>query len=94
MAYKYTKRKEPTLTIADRKRIAAIDNNPVLLHRKHKVGLTLKHPKIKAELYIVCYGKDKDELKASIEEHVNFFKKADKLWKLLKLAITKDDCHS
>lgn len=83
--YKIKKLKEPYLTEADRKRIADLDHNPWLEDRKLKVGITLKHPSIKAEIYIVCYGKNKEMLKQYIAEHLDFFQKHDKQWKLINV---------
>lgn len=72
------------LTDADRKRIAAIDSNLANEHRKCKIGLTLGHPNIKAQIYIIVYGKDEFETKEHIIEYLNFFKEKDKKWKIIK----------
>lgn len=83
----YYKKKvvEPHLTAADRVRLANIDNNKHYVNRKFKVELTLQHPKISTKISIMCYGKDKDALKESIAEHVNFFKAHDKKWSIFSL---------
>lgn len=73
------------LTDADRARIAAIDSNPANEHRKCKLGLTLGHPEIKAQIYIIVYGKDESEAKENIAEHLKFFKEKDKKWKIVSV---------
>lgn len=83
--YKSKKVKEPYLTAADRERIARIDCNPHLVNRKLKVQMVLKHPKIKAEICITVYGKDKDMLKMYIAENLAAFQKSDKKWKLAQV---------
>ena len=86
MAYFKTKKtKELYLTASDRERIATIDNNPHLVNRKLKVQMVLRHPKIKAEVCIVVYGKDKDMLKEKIAANLADFQASDKKWKLAKV---------
>ena len=86
MAYFKTKKtKELYLTASDRERIATIDNNPNLVNRKLKVQMVLRHPKIKAEVCIVVYGKDKDMLKEKIAANLADFQASDKKWKLAKV---------
>ena len=86
MAYfKPKKTKEPYLTVSDRERIATIDNNPHLVNRKLKVQMVLKHPKIKAEICITVYGKDKDMLKEKIAANLADFQASDKKWKLVEV---------
>ena len=83
--FKTKKAKEPYLTASDRERIATIDNNPHLVNRKLKVQMVLKHPKIKAEVCIAVYGKDKDMLKEKIAANLADFQASDKKWKLAKV---------
>ena len=83
--FKTKKAKEPYLTASDRERIATIDNNPHLVNRKLKVQMVLKHPKIKAEVCIAVYGKDKDMLKEKITANLADFQTFDKKWKLAKV---------
>ena len=83
--FKTKKAKEPYLTASDRERIATIDDNPHLVNRKLKVQMVLKHPKIKAEVCIVVYGKDKDMLKEKIAANLADFQASDKKWKLAKV---------
>ena len=86
MAYFKTKKaKEPYLTASDRERIARIDDNPHLVNRKLKVQMVLKHPKIKAEICITVYGKDKDMLKEKITANLADFQTSDKKWKLAEV---------
>ena len=86
MAYFKTKKaKELYLTASDRERIARIDSNPHLVNRKLKVQIVLKHPKIKAEICITVYGKDKDMLKEKIAANLADFQASDKKWKLAKV---------
>ena len=86
MAYFKTKKaKEPYLTASDRERIATIDNNPHLVNRKLKVQMVLRHPKIKAEVCIAVYGKDKDMLKEKIAANLADFQASDKEWKLVEV---------
>ena len=86
MAYFKTKKtKEPYLTASDRERIARIDSNPHFVNRKLKVQIVLKHPKIKAEICITVYGKDKDMLKEKIAANLADFQASDKKWKLAKV---------
>ena len=47
--------------------------------------MVLKNKGISAEVCITCYGKDKEELKRNIQYNVDFFKKADKKWDLLRI---------
>ena len=83
--FKTKKAKEPYLTASDRERIATIDDNPHLVNRKLKVQMVLKHPKIKAEVCIAVYGKDKDILKEKIIANLADFQTFDKKWKLAKV---------
>ena len=83
--FKTKKAKEPYLTASDRERIARIDSNPHLVNRKLKVQMVLKHPKIKAEVCIAVYGKDKDMLKEKITANLADFQTFDKKWKLAKV---------
>ena len=86
MAYFKTKKaKEPYLTASDRKRIATIDDNTHLVNRKLKVQMVLRHPKIKAEICITVYGKDKDMLKEKITANLADFQTSDKKWKLAEV---------
>ena len=86
MAYFKTKKiKESYLTASDIKRIATIDSNPHLVNRKLKVQMVLKHPKIKAEICITVYGKDKDMLKEKITANLADFQASDKKWKLAEV---------
>ena len=86
MAYFKTKKaKEPYMTASDTERIATIDNNPHLVNRKLKVQIVLKHPKIKAEVCIAVYGKDKDMLKEKITANLADFQASDKKWKLAEV---------
>ena len=86
MAYFKTKKvKEPYLTASDRERIARIDSNPYFVNRKLKVQMVLRHPKIKAEVCIVVYGKDKDMLKEKIAANLTDFQASDKKWKLVEV---------
>ena len=90
MAYfKFKKAKELYLTASDRERIAAIDDNPHLVNRKLKVQMVLKHPKIKAEVCIAVYGKDKDMLKEKIAANLADFQASDKKWKLAEVIAFK-----
>ena len=95
MAYfKPKKTKEPYLTVSDRERIATIADNPHFVNRKLKVQMVLKHPKIKAEICITVYGKDKDMLKEKIAANLADFQASDKKWKLAKvidLKISSDE---
>ena len=86
MAYFKTKKtKEPYLTASDRERLATIDDNPHLVNRKLKVQMVLKHPKIKAKICIIVYGKDKDMLKEKITANLADFQASDKKWKLAEV---------
>lgn len=85
MAYFKKKTKEPYLTAADRERIARLDNNPHLENRKLKVQMVLKHPKVKADVCITVYGKDKAMLKERLSENLAFFQASDKKWKLAEV---------
>ena len=86
MSYFKTKKvKEPYLTASDRERIARIDSNPHLVNRKLKVQMVLRHPKIKAEVCIAVYGKDKDMLKEKIAANLADFQASDKKWKLVEV---------
>ena len=86
MAYfKTRKTKEPYLTASDRERISRIEDNPHLVNRKLKVQMVLRHPKIKAEICITVYGKDKDMLKEKIAANLADFQTSDKKWKLAKV---------
>ena len=86
MAYFKTKKtKEPYLTASDRERLATIDDNPYLINRKLKVQMVLKHPKIKAKICIIVYGKDKDMLKDKITANLADFQASDKKWKLVEV---------
>lgn len=80
-----TKEKQPSLSQADIERIKRIDQNPSEENRKVKVIMVLKNKGISAEVCITCYGKDKEELKRNIQYNVDFFKKADKKWDLLRI---------
>ena len=86
MSWNYKKKrvKEPTLTDADRKRIAAIDANPLTVGRKFKYLITLTHPKIKAKLALTIYGKDMDEIKTQILWHQKWFSARDAKWKIIE----------
>lgn len=86
MSWNYGKKKakEPTLTDADRKRIAAIDSNPWTVGRKFKYLITLAHPKIKATLALTIYGKDMDEIKTQILWHHKWFSEKDAKWKVIE----------
>ena len=86
MSWNYKKKrvKEPTLTDADRKRIAAIDSNPWTVNRKFKYLITLAHPKIKASLALTIYGKDMNEIKTQILWHQKWFSEKDAKWKVIK----------
>ena len=86
MSWNYEKKrvKEPTLTDADRKRIAAIDANPLTVGRKFKYLITLTHPKIKAKLALTIYGKDMDEIKTQILWHQKWFSARDAKWKIIE----------
>ena len=83
--FKTKKAKEPYLTASDRERIARIDSNPHLVNRKLKVQMVLRHPKIKAEVCIAVYGKDKDMLKEKITANLADFQASDKKWKLVEV---------
>ena len=86
MAYFKTKKtKAPYLTASDRERIAKIDSNPYFVNRKLKVQMVLKHPKIKAEICITVYSKDKDILKEKIAANLADFQTSDKKWKLVEV---------
>ena len=95
MAYFKTKKaKEPYLTASDRERIARIDSNPHLVNRKLKVQMVLKHPKIKAEICITVYGKDKDILKEKIAANLADVQASDKKWKpeqVIDLKVSSDE---
>ena len=86
MSRNYEKKrvKEPTLTDADRKRIAAIDSNQWTVGRKFKYLITLAHPKIKANLALTIYGKDMDEIKTQILWHQKWFSAQDAKWKIIE----------
>ena len=86
MSWNYGKKriKEPTLTDADRKRIAAIDSNPWTVGRKFKYLITLAHPNIKATLALTIYGKDMDEIKSQILWHQKWFSAQDAKWKVIE----------
>ena len=73
------------MTTSDRERITAIDNNSHLVNRKLKVQMVLRHPKIKAEICITVYGKDKDMLKEKITANLADVQAFDKKWKLAKV---------
>ena len=83
--FKTKKAKEPYLTASDRERIATIADNPHLVNRKLKVQMVSKHPKIKAEVCIAVYGKDKDMLKEKIAANLADFQVTDKKWKLVEV---------
>ena len=83
--FKTKKAKEPYLTASDRERLATIDDNPYLVNRKLKVQMVLKHPKIKAEVCIAVYGKDKDMLKEKITANLADFQASDKKWKIVEV---------
>ena len=86
MAYLKTKKtKELYLTASDRERIARIEDNTYHVNRKLKVQMVLRHPKIKAEICITVYGKDKDMLKEKIAANLADFQASDKKWKLAKV---------
>ena len=86
MAYfKTRKTKEPYLTASDRERISRIEDNPYFVNRKLKVQMVLRHPKIKAEICITVYGKDKDMLKEKITANLADFQASDKKWKLVEV---------
>ena len=86
MAYfKTRKTKELYLTASDRERIARIEDNPYFFNRKLKVQMVLRHPKIKAEICITVYGKDKDMLKEKITANLADFQTSDKKWKLAEV---------
>ena len=86
MAYfKTRKTKEPYLTASDRERISRIEDNPYFVNRKLKVQMVLRHPKIKAEICITVYGKDKDMLKEKITANLADFQTSDKKWKLAEV---------
>ena len=86
MAYFNTRKtKEPYLTASDRERISRIEDNPYFVNRKLKVQMVLRHPKIKAEICITVYGKDKDMLKEKITANLADFQTSDKKWKLAEV---------
>ena len=86
MSWNYGKKKakEPTLTDADRMRIAAIDSNPLTISRKFKYLITIAHPKIKSTLALTIYGKDIDEIKTQILWHQKWFSEKDAKWKVIE----------
>lgn len=100
MSWNYAKkpRKEPTLTDADCKRIAAIDQNPWTVGRKCKYQLTLANPKQKAVISITIYGKDVDEIKEKIVWHQHWFDANSKGWKIVEAknvkVVQEADCES
>ena len=86
MAYLKTKKtKELYLTASDRERIARIEDNTYHVNRKLKVQMVLRHPKIKAEICITVYGKDKNILKEKIAANLADFQTSDKKWKLVEV---------
>ena len=77
------------MTTSDKERIVRINDNPHLANRKLKVQMVLKHPKIKAEVCIAVYGKDKDMLKEKIATNLADFQTSDKKWKLAEVIALK-----
>lgn len=90
MKYKSSKEHIPYLTSADKERIARLDNDPAKADRKLKYGVSFSNPKYKCILYIICYGKDKDDLKQHIKEHLQHFTANDKDWKVEKIENLKE----
>jgi len=88
-SYSKKRRHEPTLTEADRKRIAAIDENPLKIHQRYQVGATFSHPDVEAVIYLRLYGKDEQSLKLNIAAHLAEFQKADSKWKCTKSELLK-----
>lgn len=72
------------MTQADRERLAKVDHDPRNDWQKCKYLLVLGKKGLKQEICIKVYGKDEDEIKQHIKEHLEFFKSNDKNWTILR----------
>ena len=81
--------KEPYLTASDRERLARMSDNPFAKLRKFKSLLTLECKGIKQEICIYIYGKSEEDIKEKAKEHLDFFQKTSKDWKIKSLVDCK-----